>query len=66
MKSTNSSSEVAQTFIRDIVRLHGATNKIISYRDAKFTSIFWKDLFLGLGTELDFIATYHPQTNGKT
>jgi len=59
-KSTNSTSEVDHIFIREIVRLHGVPKKIISYRDAKFTSKFWKELFTGLGRELDFSTTYHP------
>jgi len=35
---TNSVSEVAKIFIREIMRLHGVPKKIISDRDAKFTS----------------------------
>jgi len=64
VKSTNSTSEVVQMFIRDIVSLHGVPKKIISYRDAMFTSKFWKELFAGLGTELAFSKTYHPQIDG--
>ena len=50
MKSTFSASDVAQVFIRDVVRLHGVPRKIVSDRDAKFTSKFLKELFVGLGT----------------
>ena len=50
----------------DVVILHGVSKNIVSYRDAKFTSKFWKDLFAGLGTKLAFGTTYHPQTNGRT
>jgi transposase InsO family protein len=39
---------------------------IISDRDAKFTSNFWKGLFAGFGTQLAFNTAYHPQTYGKT
>ena len=46
--------------------MHGALKKIVSNRDAKFTSNFWKELFAGLGRELAFSITYHPQTNGQT
>ena len=49
VKSTNSASEVAQVFIREIVRLHGIPKKIVFDIDAKFTSRFWKELFAGLG-----------------
>lgn len=40
VKSMNSASEVAQIFIRKIVRLYGVPKKIILYIDAKFTSRF--------------------------
>ena len=39
---------------------------IISNRDVKFKGNFWKYLFKGLGTQLNFSIVYHPQTNGKT
>jgi len=61
VKSTYLVSDVAHVFIRDIVRLHGVPRKIVSDRDAKFTSKFWKELFAGLGTELAFNTTYYPQ-----
>ena len=66
MKCTNSSSEVAQVFIREIMRFHGVPKKIISHRDAKFTSRFWKELFASLGIELAFSTTYHLQTDGQS
>ena len=63
VNSTFSSSDVAQVFIRDVVRIHGVSKNIVSNRDAKFTSKFWKDLFASLGTEFAFSTTYHPQTD---
>jgi len=66
VKSMFSVSDVARVFIKDVVRLHGVLKKIVSERDAKFTSKFWKELFAGLGTKLAFITTYHPQIDGKT
>ena len=50
--------EVAQVFIKEIVRLHGVPKKIVSGRDEKFTSKFWKEIFVGLGKELAFCTTY--------
>ena len=66
LKSTYSSSGVAQVFIKDVVRLHGVPKKIVSDRDAKFTSRFWNELFIGLGIELAFNTTYHPHIDGQT
>jgi len=59
VKSTYSSSDVAQIFIRDIVRMHGVPKRIVSNKDAKFTSNLWKELFAGLGTYLAFNTNYH-------
>ena len=45
--------------------MHGFPKAIISDRDTKFTSNFWKGPVADLGTKLNFSTTYHPQTNGK-
>ena len=66
VKTTYSTSELAYVLIREIVRLHGVLKKIVIDMDVKFTSKFLKDLFAGLGTDLAFSTTYHPQTNGQT
>ena len=66
VKSTNSTNEVAQVFIKVIVRYHGVPKNIVSDKDVNFTSRFWKELFAGLVTKLAFSTTYHPQTDGKT
>jgi hypothetical protein len=39
---------------------------VISYRDIKFTSNFWKEFFVGLGTHMNFNTSYHPKRDGKT
>jgi len=46
------------------VRLHDVLKKIVSDRDAKITSKFWKELFGRFGIELPFHSTYHRQTDG--
>ena len=46
--------------------MHGMPKEIISDRDTKFTSRFWRYMFVGFETKLLFSTTYHPQTNGKT
>ncbi|KAL0553610.1 hypothetical protein IC582_007510 [Cucumis melo] len=50
----------------EIVRQHGVLVSIVSDKDARFTSKFWKRLQLALGTRLDFKIAFHPQTDGQT
>ena len=42
------------------MRFHGVPKKIVSSIDANFTSIFWKELFAGVGTKLAFNTAYYP------
>jgi hypothetical protein len=65
VKSTYNEINIAEIFMKEIVRLHGILNMVISNRDVKFTSNFWKELFAGLGTNLNLSSRYHPHTYGK-
>ncbi|TYJ97414.1 pol protein [Cucumis melo var. makuwa] len=65
-KSTYTASKWGQLYMTEIVKLHGVPVSIVSDRDVRFTSKFWKGLQLALGTRLDFSTTFHPQTDGQT
>jgi transposase InsO family protein len=52
--------------MKEIARLHGIPRTIVSDRDTKFTSNFWRGLFKGFGTNLNFRTMCLPQTDGKT
>ncbi|GJR59810.1 retrotransposon protein, putative, ty3-gypsy subclass [Tanacetum coccineum] len=61
-------SKLAEIFRQQIVivRLHGTPTSIVSDRDPKFTSRFWKGLQKAWGTRLKFSTTFHPQTDGQS
>nr|GEV46394.1 putative reverse transcriptase domain, ribonuclease H-like domain, aspartic peptidase domain protein [Tanacetum cinerariifolium] len=55
-----------QDTIWEVVSKHGVPVSIISYRNGKFTSHFWKSLNKALGTRLDMSTAYHPETDGRS
>nr|GFA32346.1 retrotransposable element Tf2 [Tanacetum cinerariifolium] len=59
-------SRLAETFQQEIVRLHGTPSAIVSDRDPRFASRFWKGLQKAWGTRLKFSTAFHPQTDGQT
>ena len=64
--TTYTMDRYAQLYIQEIVRLHGVPLSIVSDRDAKFLSGFWRSLHRALGTQLSFSTAYHPQTDGQS
>jgi len=47
------------------VKLHGVPSSIVSDRDPRFTSRFWKSLQEALGSKLKLSSAYHQQTDGS-
>ena len=64
VNSTYKAVNIVDIFLKDIFRLHEIPKAIISVRDVKFTGKFWISLFSGLEMQLNFITTYHLQTEG--
>ena len=54
VKSTHNTNDIAKIFMKEIFGLHGLPKAIVSDRDVKFTSNFWKGFFADLGTKLNF------------
>ena len=59
-------TDVANLFVDYIFRDFGLPQKIISDRDARFTSKFWKALMKRIGTKVALSTAFHPQTDGIT
>jgi hypothetical protein len=64
--TTVSAPQLASIFMREVVRLHGVPESILSDRDPRFTSHFWRAFWEQLGTTLTMSTAYHPQTDGQT
>lgn len=65
-KTNATAPDLAKIFFKDVVRLHGLPQVIISDRDARFTSNFWRTLYTLLDTRLAMSTAFHPQTDGQT
>nr|GEX58998.1 putative reverse transcriptase domain-containing protein [Tanacetum cinerariifolium] len=59
-------SRLVEIFQQEIVRLHGTPSAIVSDRDPRFASRFWKGLQKAWGTRLKFSTAFHPQTDGQS
>ena len=59
-------AKLAEIYVSVIVKLHGIPMSIVSDRDPRFTSEFWKSLQVSLGSKLRLSSAYHPQTDGQT
>ncbi|GKA54637.1 reverse transcriptase domain-containing protein [Tanacetum coccineum] len=66
MKKTNSMDRLTRLYLKEMVSRHGVLVSIISDRDSRFTSYFWKSFQKALGTRLDMSTDYHPQTDGQS
>nr|GFD07351.1 Gag protease polyprotein [Tanacetum cinerariifolium] len=53
-------SRLAEIFQQEIVRLHDTPSAIVSDRDPRFASRFWKGLQKAWGTRLKFSTAFHP------
>ncbi|XP_078150324.1 uncharacterized protein LOC144545636 [Carex rostrata] len=57
---------LAEIFMKFFFRYHGCPREIISDRDTRFTSHFWKSFQEAMGTKLRFSTAHHPQTDGQS
>ena len=57
---------VVQLYFREVYHLHGLPLSIVSDRNTRFLSHFWRCLWRLSGIKLDFNSAYHPQIDGQT
>ncbi|KAB2058229.1 hypothetical protein ES319_A11G220900v1 [Gossypium barbadense] len=58
--------KLVELYVSEIVRLHGVPILIISDKNPRFTSRFWKKLHEALSSRLDFNTAFYPQTDGQS
>ncbi|KAJ0852299.1 putative nucleotidyltransferase, Ribonuclease H [Helianthus annuus] len=61
-----SADKLAQIYVDEIVARHGVPLNIISDRDARFTSHFWRTMQSAMRSQLNLSTAYHPQTDGQS
>lgn len=64
--SSFKAAQVAELFFREVFRLHGLPQNIVSDRNSKFLRAFWQEIFRLSGTVLTPSTSYHQQTNGQS
>ena len=62
-RMTYGAVETADLYFKEVFRLHGLPDRIVSDRDTRFTSSFWQQLWKRCGTKLAMSTSYHPQSN---
>ncbi|KAK9901062.1 hypothetical protein WJX75_000081 [Coccomyxa subellipsoidea] len=65
-KQTISAPQVADLFYDTIIVNHGVPKDVVSDRDPRFTSLFWRSLTGRLGIDLKMSTSRHPETDGQT
>jgi hypothetical protein len=66
LKTTHKEINVDDIYMREVIGLHNIPKKIVSDRDPKFTSKFWRGLFKEIRMNLNFSTAYHPESDGQT
>jgi transposase InsO family protein len=62
----DSMEKLIEIYTLEIVRLHGVPSSIVSDRDPRFTSRFWRKFQKSMGPNLKFSTSTHPQTDGQS
>ena len=66
VNTTYTMDKLVELYVQNIVRLHRVPRSIVSDRDSRFSSKFWKSLQTALGTRLKFSTAYYPQSDRQS
>ena len=58
--TTHKEANIANIYMKEVVRLHGIPKAIVLDIDSKFPSNVWKGFFEGFGASQNMSTTYHP------
>ena len=66
LETSATAKDVADTFLKEVWKLHRLPSEIISDMDAKLSGEFWESLCKSLGIKRKMATAYHPQKDGQT
>ena len=66
MRLNWSMKKLAKAYMENVVKRFGVPREIISDRDSRFLSNFWKELQVAFGTQIRLSTAWHSQTDGQT
>nr|GFB25957.1 putative reverse transcriptase domain-containing protein [Tanacetum cinerariifolium] len=66
IRETDPMDKLARIYLKEVVTRQEIPISIISDRDPRFASNFWRSLHNDLGTRLDMSTAYHPETNDQS
>nr|GFA13426.1 putative reverse transcriptase domain-containing protein [Tanacetum cinerariifolium] len=66
IRETDPMDKLSRIYLKEVVMRHGIPVSIISDRDLRFVSNFWRSLQNALGTRLDMSTAYHLKTDDQS
>lgn len=66
IKVTYSLEQLANLYVREIVRLHGVPTSIIFNSNIRFMSTFWRNIQQSMGMKRKFSSAFHPQIDSQS
>ena len=64
-RTDDTADTVAKQFFDQVFQYHGIPTEIVSDRDSKFTSQFWRVFIKKLGIKRAMSSAFHPETDGQ-